>query len=134
MTPILPDTSAWVELIRKTGRPAHLAFRRLLSEDAEFVVTEPVVFEVLSGARSDRELGITRRRLLRFPMLSVGGLATYERAATIQRACRAGGETIRTPIDCLVAAVAIQGGASVLHANRDFDAIARHTDLRIERV
>ncbi|MGZ5294241.1 MAG: PIN domain-containing protein [Actinomycetota bacterium] len=35
-------------------------------------------------------------------------------------------------MDCLIAAVAIREGATVLHADRDFDVIARHTDLRIE--
>ncbi len=131
---ILPDTSAWVDLIRRTGRPAHRAFARLLAEGAEIAVTEPVVFEVLSGTRSDRELARTRKRLLAFPMLRVGGLESYERAAAIHRACRAGGEILRSPVDCLVASVAMRNGASVLHADRDFDVIARHTDLRIEPV
>ncbi len=34
--------------------------------------------------------------------------------------------------DCLIAAVAIRNGASVLHRDADFDVLARHTPLRIE--
>ncbi|MGI8904565.1 MAG: PIN domain-containing protein [Solirubrobacteraceae bacterium] len=49
------------------------------------------------------------------------------------RACRRGGETIRTMLDCVIAAVAIREHAELLHHDRDFDAIARHTPLRLAR-
>ncbi len=88
--------------------------------------------ELLAGARTVGEHRAIRTRLLSFPMLRVHGLDTYERAAMIWRACRVGGEPVRNHLDCLVAAVAIREDATVLHADRDFDAIARHTDLRIE--
>ncbi|MDQ4070481.1 MAG: VapC toxin family PIN domain ribonuclease, partial [Actinomycetota bacterium] len=48
------------------------------------------------------------------------------------RTCRRNGETVRRLIDCLVAAVAIRVQASVLHADADFDVLARHTSLRVE--
>lgn len=131
---ILADSSAWIEELRGTGSRAHRALERLLSLGAEIVVTEPVVMELLAGSRSTSELAATRKRLLAFPMLRVGGLITYEQAAAIQRVCRAAGEPVRSGIDCLIAAVAIREGAAVLHADRDFDAIARHADLRIEPV
>jgi len=88
--------------------------------------------ELLAGARSRRDLIETRGVLLSLRMLRVGGLDTYERAADIARVCRLHGETVRRGLDCLVAAVAIREGASVLHADRDFDVIARHTPLRLE--
>lgn len=106
----------------------------LLDSGADVVVTEPVVMEMLAGARSRDDLIATRQVLLNLPMLRVGGLDTYERAADIARICRLHGETIRRGFHCLVAAVAIREGVSVLHADRDFDAIARHTELRIEPV
>jgi predicted nucleic acid-binding protein len=36
--------------------------------------------------------------------------------------------------DCLVAVPTIEAGATLLHADRDFDALARHTPLRLEPV
>ncbi len=131
---ILPDSSAWIDEIRGTRSPAHLALRRLLGDGAEIAVTEPVVMELLTGTRSPAEYRATRRRLLAFPLLRVGDLVTYERAVAVQRACRAAGEPVRSMIDCLIAAVAIRESASVLHADRDFDVIARHTGLKIEPV
>ena len=88
--------------------------------------------ELLAGARTMGELRTIRARLLSFTMLRIGGLETYEEAAFIWRACRDAGEQVRNKLDCLIAAVAIRHEASVLHADRDFDVIARHAPLRIE--
>ncbi len=129
---ILADTSAWIELYRRTGSSVHRVMSRLLHERSELCITETVVMEMLASARPDEHLAEVRHRLLSFPMLQVGGLETFERAAMIQRACRAGGETVRSMTDCLVAAVAIRDDATLLHADRDFDVIARYTPLRLE--
>lgn len=131
---ILVDTSAWVEEIRRTRSPAHLALTRLLNGGSTIAVTEPVVMELLAGVRSTRELRALRSRILSFPILRVDHLSTYERAAAVWRLCRVAGEPVRNTTDCLIAAVAIREDVPVLHADRDFEAIARHTDLRIEPV
>jgi len=131
---ILADTSAWGELYRRTGSPTHRAMANLLAERAALAVTEPVVMELLGARRSTRQLAHVRRRLLSLTMLRVGGLEMYERAAAIHRTCRIQGETIRSSIDCLIAAVAIREGVPILAADRDFEAIARHTALRLEPV
>ncbi len=56
--------------------------------------------------------------------------ADYEAAAAMYRACRARGETVRRLIDCLIGAVAVAAEIEVLHADSDFETLARHTDLR----
>jgi hypothetical protein len=61
------------------------------------------------------------------------GLADFESAAELYRTCRSRGATVRKLIDCLIAAVAIRENASVLHNDGDFEALAMHTSLRIER-
>jgi predicted nucleic acid-binding protein len=53
-------------------------------------------------------------------------------AAALYRTCRHGGDTVRRLVDCLIAAVAIKAGVPVLHADADFDALARHTQLGVE--
>lgn len=130
-TTILADTSAWGEMYRGTGSPTDIAMCELLEGPPRLAVTEPVVMELLASGRPTRQLTTMRRRLLAFRMLRVGGLETYEVAAAIRRTCRAQGETVRSLVDCLIAAVAIREGVTVLAADRDFDVIARHTGLRI---
>jgi hypothetical protein len=129
---IVVDTSAWVELLRKTGSAAHLTLRALIVDDAPLAVTEVVVFELLAGARSEREHHELRERVLSFPVLPLNGLDGYEAAADIYRACRRGGGTLGSLVDCLVAVPALAADATVLAADRDFEVIARHTPLRLE--
>jgi len=131
---LLPDSSAWVELLRDTGSAVHRRLRDALEAEEPVGVTEPVVMEVLSGATSHEQANVLRRQLIGFELLSVGGLAGFDRAAVIYRTCRDAGESLRGTIDCLIAVAAMRGEASLLHVDRDFDAIARHTDLQIEPV
>jgi predicted nucleic acid-binding protein len=60
-------------------------------------------------------------------------LETFLAAAAIYRDGRRRGYTIRSTVDCLIAAVAVENGASVWHRDRDFDAIARFTNLRTHK-
>ncbi len=83
------------------------------------------------GARSESEAGRLRHGLLGLPVITLRGLRDFEAAASLYRACRNAGATIRSIGDCLIAVAAIRTGAEVLHIDRDFDAIARHTPLRI---
>jgi predicted nucleic acid-binding protein len=127
----LPDTSAWIEYIRNTGSAAHKELARLIEIGAEICTTDVVIMEVLAGARSNTEYRQYGRLLARFELAGVESPWDYIAAADLYRACRAGGSTIRKMNDCLIAAVAIRHGAELLHQDRDFDAIARHTSLRI---
>jgi len=129
---ILVDTSAWVEFLRATGSQAHLRLRDLLQRDERLATTELVVMEVLAGARDSLHLDRLRRVVLgRCQMVSGHGLADYEEAAAIYRRCRSQGAAIRRVDDCLVAAVATRAGVPLLHADEDFDLIARHCRLQI---
>jgi predicted nucleic acid-binding protein len=127
----LVDTSAWIEFLRGTGSPVHLQLRALLKDDRPLATTEVVVMEVLAGARDPDDPQRLRRLLLRCRMLPIRGLADYEQAAALYRVCRGAGETIRRLTDCVIATVAIRLGVPLLHADADFDAIARHSALRV---
>ena len=127
---ILVDTSAWVELLRATGSRAHLRLRELLQGGEALATTEVVVMEVLAGAQDDAHLDRMRRALLgRCQTIAGHGLGDYEDAAAIYRHCRSHGATLRGLTDCVVAAVAIRAGVPVLHADQDFEQIARLSRL-----
>jgi len=130
---ILVDSSAWIEFLRRTGHPAHLTLRHHLESGAPLATTEVVVMEILAGAEETAERNRLRRRLLALPILALRGLPDFESAADLYRTCRRRGVTVRRLIDCLISAIAIRAGATVLHNDRDFHALARHTRLQIER-
>jgi predicted nucleic acid-binding protein len=127
---ILVDTSAWVAFLRATGTATRQQVRSLLAQDQPLTTIEVVVMEVLAGARDEAHLRQLRRLLLRCEALPLQGRADYEAAAALYRTCRQKGETIRRLTDCLIAAPAIRAGAAILHEDKDFDVIARHSSLK----
>ena len=126
---ILIDTSAWIEFLRDTGSPACNRVDMLLGD--EIATCAAVRMEVLCGARNERHLHSLRRLLARAVEIPTEPV-DYDEAAALYRLCRREGETVRRLIDCLVAAVAIRAGASVLHNDADFDVLARHAGLRVD--
>jgi predicted nucleic acid-binding protein len=131
---ILVDTSAWVEFLRGTGSTLHRTVRGMIGRGTDIAMTEPIVMEVMAGARTEREAARLRDQLLGFTFIQVQGLVDYETAASIHRVCRQHGQSIRGGVDALIAAVAIRSGAELLHGDADFDVIARHTTLRIAQI
>ena len=125
---ILIDTSAWVEFLRNTGTPVCNLVDELLAGD--IAVCDPVLMEVLAGARDESHLLSLRRLLARAAVIPVQP-TDYEDAAALYRRCRRQGETVRKLIDCLIASVAIRAGVPILHYDADFDVLVRHTELQI---
>ena len=125
---ILVDTSAWVEFLRGTNSPVCDAVDRLLA--TELATCDAISMELLAGARDETQLTQLRGLLARTTLLPTTP-SDYERAAALYRSCRAHGETVRKLIDCLIAAVAIGADVEILHADADFEVLARHTDVRI---
>jgi predicted nucleic acid-binding protein len=127
---ILIDTSAWVEFLRDTGSPVCNRVDALL--DDEIATCHPVRMEVLAGAQDEQHLKDLRGLLARGPLIPTEP-TDYEEAAALYRRCRRRGETVRKMIDCLIAAAAIRASVPLLHADSDFEVLARHTSLQIER-
>lgn len=129
---VLVDTSAWVEYLRGTGSPYNTWIRDAIRAETPLAWTETVLYELTAGAGSQRRLEELRALLLRGPMVAVDGLRDWEDAAQLYRSARSKGLTVRSSIDCLIAAVALRTGSPVLALDRDFDALAEVSDLVLE--
>jgi predicted nucleic acid-binding protein len=125
---VLIETSAWIEYLRRTGSGVNLRVRELL--DDAVTTCDPIRLEVLAGARDDALLRRLQGLLARASLLPTES-EDYDQAASLYRACRRRGETVRSHVDCLIAAVAIRHDVELLHADRDFEVIARHSALRL---
>ena len=126
---ILVDTSAWIEFLRDTGTPASLRVEELLG--AHLATCDAIRMELLAGARSERhrrDLGRLIARAALVPMQP----GDFDQAAALYRQCRRRGDTVRVLMDCLIGALAIRADLPVLHCDADFDALARHTPLRVD--
>lgn len=122
---ILADTSAWVEYDRATGSAVDLRLSALIAAAGPVAVTEPIVMEVVAGARSEERESDLRRLLLRFQLLGFDTAADFDGAARIYRRCRAAGVTPRGMVDCMIAAVAWRSEATLLAHDADMDRVAR---------
>jgi predicted nucleic acid-binding protein len=129
---ILADTSAWVEYDRATGSVVDRRLAALISNGAPVAVTEPVVMEVLAGARDDRRETDLRRLLLRFHLLRFDAASDFDAAARIYRRCRRAGITPRGMIDCMIMAVAWRSGVTVLAFDADFGRVAQVVGVALD--
>ena len=129
---ILADTSAWVEFDRATGSAADNRLTELISTDGELAVTEPIIAEVAAGARTDEREEALRRLLLRAHLLPFDSALDFDGAVTVYRRCRQRGVTPRGLVDCMIAAVALRTGASVLAHDADLARIATVVPLRLD--
>lgn len=124
-TPMIADSSAWIELLRGTGSAADLRLRQALARGARLLMLYPVYQEVLQGAANPQKFMQLQGQLDQVPRYEPDDVhETARRAAIIYARCRWNGFTPRSPNDCLIAACAIEAGEPLLHADRDFDRIA----------
>jgi predicted nucleic acid-binding protein len=128
---VLVDTSAWSHALRAGGDPADPASRRLSSlvGKADVVLIGLILQEVLQGFRGDAAFRKVERRLEAFPLLQLDR-AHYVAAARVRRACAAVGIAASTA-DCQIAAAAIGHRCQLFTLDRDFEAIASRSSLRL---
>jgi len=125
------DTSVWIEVFRK---PSQFNLTSVVDLD-EVVTCLPVIQEVLQGFSEERAFRIARDAMFALPILeSPVSPGIYEEAVQLYRSARRAGVTVRSSVDCLIAACAIRHGIPVLHRDRDFSSLARVSSLKEQRV
>ena len=127
---ILIDTSIWINYFRNSPHPYVALVDRLIQKNEEIATCGVVLTEVLQGVRDEREARILLQLFERMPVLTLDTNG-YILAAEIYRKARQSGHTIRRTTDCLIAACAIHHSAVLLHHDKDFDIIAKHSKLKI---
>ncbi len=122
---ILVDTSIWIELSRGRLHPI-----RAEEESIEYATCGPIVQEVVQGVRPGAENEAFLEAFFAVPVLADPvPLRLFMEAAEIYRQGRRRRITIRSSVDCLIAAIAIDQKVRVWSHDRDFSAIARYTPL-----
>lgn len=124
---ILVDTSVWIEVFRR-HRPLDL---EAVVDFGAVATCPPIVQEVVQGMRGDVAVRQAREAMTALPMLDDPmPLSRWLAAAQLFRTARAAGVTVRSGVDCLIAACALQYDLEVLHRDRDYAQLARVVPLR----
>jgi predicted nucleic acid-binding protein len=127
---ILVDTSIWVEFFRASS---DLDLEGVLDLD-EVVTCLPVIQEVLQGFDDQKAYRLAREAMFAFPVVeSPLTEEVFQLAVDLYRSARRAGLTIRSSVDCLIAACVLRNSLTVLHRDRDFDALARIAPLDVRR-
>lgn len=126
---VLVDSSVWIDFFngRRDGNTTLL--RRLLPSE-RLLVGDLILVEVLSGFRSDADFGKARELLATLKYADLVGADVAFVAAENYRLLRRRGVTVRKMVDVVVASFCVLHGHHLLHADRDFDAMAPHLGLR----
>jgi predicted nucleic acid-binding protein len=122
----LVDTSAWIAHFSKNDEldlrdvcPAH-----------DRILCLPVYQEILQGVRDLTALRRIRSildaaEIVEAPLQK----AVFDHAVELYRTARGRGITVRSSVDCLIAACAIRNDLTVLHRDRDYPALASVSTL-----
>ena len=130
---VLVDTTVWVDFFGDRPLPHVAALQELIEDDADLCICGVILAEVLQGIRADADYRKTKDYFA-FLILMPMSRGTYEKSAQLYRSLRKKGVTIRKPIDCMIASVAIEHDLPLLHNERDFDNIAKHSKLKTVKV
>ena len=127
----LVDSSVWIDFLEGGDHWTKERLKRLIEDRESIVYTHMILLEIIQGLREkkDRKKIETKFRDL---VLAPQKRTTIMLAADIYQGLQRKGIRIRSIIDCLIAASAIEIGANVLHKDRDFEYIAKHYPLKLE--
>lgn len=119
---LLVDTSAWIEVFR---RPQRVSLEHVVGDLDRVVTCLPVIQEVLQGFDDERAFRIARTAMHALPCVEVPlTAAVVDAAVDLYRRARRAGVTVRSGVDCLIAACASRHHLTVVHRDRDFARLA----------
>jgi predicted nucleic acid-binding protein len=126
--PTIVDTSVWIDVFRDASAQRRRQLEAVV--DPEDVLLTPFTeLELLQGCRNEHEWSLLAAYLATQEFLEPKR-STWASAARIFFDLRRTGKTVRSPIDCCIAQIAIDSKAFLLHRDRDFEVIAENRPLQ----
>jgi predicted nucleic acid-binding protein len=126
---ILVDSSVWIDYFRGEATAQTEKLDGLLGREP-LAIGDLILAEVLQGFVSDRDFNQAKQLLDSLELVELGGKDIAIQAAKNFRKLRALGFTVRKTIDTIIATRCIEGGYTLLHADRDFEPFVKHLGLR----
>ncbi len=125
---LLIDTSVWIMLFRDRTGQVRQNLDALIDNRAVFL-TRFTQLELLQGSLDEREWNLLSSYLVNQDYADISN-AGWISAARVYYDLRRRGLTVRSPIDCCIAQVALDNEFLLIHNDRDFEAIAQVRELQ----
>ena len=119
----LVDSSVWVDFFNGHPSAEADALGDLLIGDDDICTCGVVVAEVLQGLKRSSSYKQISNGFEDLTFLEPSGLSLYVRAAGIYRTLRGRGETVRSTIDCVIAAIAEENRCHILARDKELRVI-----------
>jgi predicted nucleic acid-binding protein len=129
-TPILVDTSYWIEFFNRSESEYAGRVRELVRGDLA-AITGVVLSELLQGTRTEKEYRELGSALTATTWIETSR-EVYARAGELGFGLRRRGMTVPVT-DCVIAAAAESIGAGILTLDQHFAHLAREADVEIEK-
>ena len=126
---ILADTSVWIPFLRGSGVQFQERLVPLIMAD-RLATTPVIIMEILTGAKSEKEYDKLNKDMAALRCFDVSS-KLWQSACKLGHTLRLKG--ISVPLtDTLIASVALENNALLLHNDRHYEMIASITALRHE--
>jgi len=126
------DTSVWIDFLEGGNHWTKARLKEKLNDRESILYNEMILLEIIQGIR-ERKGREEIERMFCSLVLAPQKRSTTLLAAEIYQELQRKRLRIRSVIDCLIAATAIETGAAILHKDRDFEFIAEHYPIIAEK-
>jgi len=128
--PLIFDTSIWIDFFKNSASDKVDLLASYIENNEQILLTPTIIQEILQGIREDKQYRQIKDILFYMEILELPPVQAAIGAAELYRSLRKKGLTIRKSNDCLIAFYAIEFSLKLVHADSDFDLIAKHSPLK----
>ena len=127
---VIVDTSVWIDFFN--GRlTAHVKLLFGLM-DTDLIIVPPVILqEVLQGINNKEMIHIVEEIFMGYHFIAYDSYEIAFNSAELYRSLRQKRVAIRSSNDAVITILCMQNKAMLLHNDKDFNNIAKHTSLKI---
>ena len=125
---LLIDTSVWINVFRDRSGQVREQLETLIA-DRDVLITRFTELGLLQGSSNEREWTLLSTYLEAQDYVELNPFS-WQAAARIYYDLRRRGLTVRSPIDCCIAQVALENDLTLIHNDRDFETVAQVRDLK----
>lgn len=124
------DSSTWIDFLCKKEE-RHVTLLKEAIVDNCVLILPVIMQEILLGIKEDKLFSSVKNILNDYKIVIGSEILLTHGAVDLYRYLRKKGISIRKPNDCLIAFTCIHYNLPIIHNDKDFDNIAKHTSLKI---
>jgi len=134
MLSLVVDSSVWIDFFNKKTSPQIEDLKYLLFNyhvSSPLIILPVIMQEILQGIENQRFYNTVKENLQGLKYLNYDPYLFAVSSAELYRVLKTKGITVRKANDCLIASLCIENNFQLMHNDKDFDNIAKHTSLKI---